>query len=79
LVLRKLSDRARADLLRLFFDMNGELADAKSNLADVRKKVTNGRRIREILNRGVVRGEIDPGRLTARIVALPTDLAATRC
>ena len=34
LLLRKLSDRARPDLLRLSFDMTGDLADAKSSFAD---------------------------------------------
>lgn len=75
LFLRKLSDRARPDLLRLFFDMAGDLADAKSNFADVREEITNGRLIRTILDRGIERGEVDPDRLTPRIVALPTDLA----
>lgn len=73
--LRKLSDRARPDLLRLFFDMTGDLVDAKSSFADVRKEITNGRLVRTILDRGIERGEVDPGRLTPRIVALPTDLA----
>ena len=75
LLLRKLSERARPDLLRLFFDMTGELADAKSSFADVRAEITNGRLIRTILDRGIARGEVDPDRLTPRIVALPTDLA----
>ena len=75
LLLRKLSDRARPDLLRLFFDMTGDLVDAKSNFADVRAEFANDRLIRTILDRGIARGEVDPDRLTPRIVALPTDLA----
>jgi AcrR family transcriptional regulator len=75
LLLRNLSDRARPDLLRLFFDMTGDLAEAKSNFADVRAEITNGHLIRAILDRGIHRGEVDPRRLTPRIVALPTDLA----
>jgi AcrR family transcriptional regulator len=75
LFLRKLSDRARPDLLRLFFDMTGDLADAKSSFADVRAEITNGRLIRTILDRAIARGEVDPDRLTPRIVGLPTDLA----
>jgi AcrR family transcriptional regulator len=75
LLLRKLSDRARPDLVRLVFDMMGDLADAKSNLADVRGEITNGRLIRTILDRGIARGELEPDRLTPRIVSLPTDLA----
>lgn len=75
LVLRKLSDRARPDMLRLFFDMTEDLTDAKSSFAGVREEVTSGRSIRAILDRGIERGEIDADRLTPRIVALPTDLA----
>lgn len=75
LFLRKLSDRARPDLLRLLFDMSGALPDAKSSLAEVREEITNGGRMRAILDRGIARGEIDPTRLTQRVVALPTDLA----
>ena len=75
LLLRRLSDRARPDLVRLLFDMTGDLADAKSNLADIRGEITNGRLIRAILDRGIARGEVDPERLTPRIVSLPTDLA----
>jgi AcrR family transcriptional regulator len=74
LFLRGLADRARPDLIRLVFDMSGDLADAKSSLADVRAEFANDRLMRAILDRGVARGEIDPDRLTPRIFALPTDL-----
>jgi AcrR family transcriptional regulator len=75
LLLRKLSDRARPELLRLIVDMGGDLADAKSSLADLKREITDGRIVRTILERGIARGEVDPDRLTPRIVALPTDLA----
>jgi AcrR family transcriptional regulator len=75
LLLRQLSDRARPDLLRLLFDMSGDLVDAKSNFAKVRAEFANDRLIHAILDRSTARGEIDPDRLTPRIVALPTDLA----
>jgi AcrR family transcriptional regulator len=75
LLLRKLSDRARPELLRLIFDMGSDLADAKSSLADLKREITDGRIVRTILERGIARGEVDPDRLTPRIVALPTDLA----
>ncbi|MCF1485147.1 TetR/AcrR family transcriptional regulator [Agrobacterium vitis] len=74
-LLRGLSDRARPDLTRLIVDMTGDLAESNSNLADIRGKIANDRLIRTILDRGVERGEIDPSRLTPRIVSLPTDLA----
>lgn len=75
LLLRCLSDRAQPDLIRLFFDMSRDLADAGSNFTEVRGELTDGEVMRSILRRGVDRGEIDPDRLTPRNVALPTDLA----
>jgi AcrR family transcriptional regulator len=75
LLLRRLSDRARPDLFRMLFDMSGDLANANSNLANVRAEIADDRLIRTILDRGIERGEVDPDRLTSRIVALPTDLA----
>jgi Tetracyclin repressor-like, C-terminal domain len=41
----------------------------------VRNEIANGSLLRSILDRGVSRGEVDPDRLTRRIVSLPTDLA----
>jgi AcrR family transcriptional regulator len=75
LLLRGLSSRARPDLLRLLFDMSGDLAAAKTRPADLRAEITNDRTIRAVLQRAIERGEVDPDRLTPRIVALPTDLA----
>lgn len=74
LLLRELSSRARPDVLRLLFDIGTDLADARSNLANLRAEVANDRLLRDVLERGVARGEIDPDRLTPRMVALPTDL-----
>jgi AcrR family transcriptional regulator len=75
LLLRCLSDRVQPDLIQLVFDMSRDLADAGSNLADVRRGLTDGEPMRSILKRGVDRGELDPDRLTPRNMALPTDLA----
>jgi AcrR family transcriptional regulator len=75
LLLRGLSSRARPDLLRLLFDMSGDLAAAKTRPADLRAEITNNRIIRTVIQRGIDRGEVDPDRLTPRIGALPTDLA----
>jgi Tetracyclin repressor-like, C-terminal domain len=75
LLLRGLSNRARPDLIRLLFDMSGDLAAANSRPADLRAEITNDRIIRTVIQRGIDRGEVDPDRLTPRIVSLPTDLA----
>jgi AcrR family transcriptional regulator len=74
-LLRGMSSRARPDLLRLLFDISGDLAAAKTRPADLRAEITNDRTIRAVLQRAIERGEVDPDRLTPRIVALPTDLA----
>jgi AcrR family transcriptional regulator len=72
--LRGLADRARPDLIRLVFDMSGDLAAANSSMADVRAEFVNNRLMSTIIDRGIARREIDPDRLTPRILALPTDL-----
>lgn len=75
LALRSMSNRLQPNLAQLAFDMSRDLADEGSNFSDVRAELTDGALLRTILKRGVDRGEIDPARLTPRIVGLPTDLA----
>jgi AcrR family transcriptional regulator len=79
LLLRRMSDRARPDMIRLVFDMQKDLADNQSNLADlrtqIRAQIVEPDVMQTILTRAVDRGEIAAARLTARIVSLPTDLA----
>ncbi|WP_421916842.1 TetR/AcrR family transcriptional regulator [Mesorhizobium sp.] len=79
LLLRQLSDRARPDLIRLIFDMQKDLADKHSNLADMRAhlraRIAGSDVMQPILARAIDRGEIAADRLTPRIVSLPTDLA----
>ncbi|MEW6345910.1 MAG: TetR/AcrR family transcriptional regulator [Pseudomonadota bacterium] len=79
LLLRRLSDRARPDLIRLVFDMQKDLADQHSNLAtmraQIRSQIVDSDVMQTILGRAIDRGEIAAARLTPRIVALPTDLA----
>jgi AcrR family transcriptional regulator len=79
LLLRRMSDRARPDMIRLVFDMQKDLADDHSNLADlrahIRAQIVEPDVMQTILGRAIDRGEIAPARLTPRIVSLPTDLA----
>ena len=79
MLLRLLSDRARPDMISLVFDMQKDLAEARANLADVRAQVrlqlVEPDILQTILGRAIVRGEIAVGRLTPRVVSLPTDLA----
>ena len=79
LLLRRMSDRARPDMIRLVFDMQKDLADAHSSLADIRSRlraqIVDSDVMQTILGRAIDRGEIAAARLTPRIVSLPTDLA----
>ena len=79
LLLRRMSDRARPDMVRLVFDMQRDLADNHSNLAalraHLRAQIVEPDVMQTILGRAISRGEIAAARLTPRIVSLPTDLA----
>lgn len=75
LVLRRMSDRARPDMIRLIFDMQKDLANKNSNFAEMRAQIIDSGAMQTILKRAVDRGEIDAASLTPRIVSLPTDLA----
>ena len=79
LLLRGLSDLARPDMIRLVFDMQKDLAETRSSLADIRAQlkaqIVDSDVMQIILGRAIDRGEIAAARLTPRIVSLPTDLA----
>jgi AcrR family transcriptional regulator len=79
LLRRRLSDLARPDMIRLVFDMQKDLADARSSLADIRAQlraqIVDHDVMQTILERAIDRGQIAAARLTPRIVSLPTDLA----
>jgi AcrR family transcriptional regulator len=79
LLLRQLSDRARPDMIRLLFDMQKDLADEHSSLAEmranVRAQIVDSDIMQTLLARAIDRGEIAAARLTPRIASLPTDLA----
>src|ERR1700733_3966522 len=79
LLLRGLSNLARPDMIRLVFDMQKDLAETRSSLADIRAQlkaeIVDSDVMQIILGRAIERGEIAAARLTPRIVSLPTDLA----
>lgn len=75
LLLRRLSDRAPHRLMRFVLDMRDDLLEAKSNIARLREEVGERGLVQRILARGVERGEIDPDRITPRVISLPIDLA----
>jgi AcrR family transcriptional regulator len=79
LMLRRLSDLARPDMIRLFFDMQKDLADRHSSFAAIRAhmraQIVDPDIMQTILRRAIDRGEVDAARLTPRIMSLPADLA----
>jgi AcrR family transcriptional regulator len=74
LLLRRFADRAPPELMRFIFDMRDELIETKSTPAAMAEKVGERDLVQRIVERGVVRGEIDPSRLTPRAISLPLDL-----
>lgn len=75
LLLRRVSDRAPQGIMHFVIEMQDDLRDARSNLAQLRDEVGERDLVQRILARGVERGEIDLDRLTPRIISLPIDLA----
>ena len=74
-LLRRMSARVRPDLIQLIFEMQADLADARSSYARIKPQVVGHDAMAAILQRAITRGEVDPARLTPRLAALPTDLA----
>jgi AcrR family transcriptional regulator len=79
LLLRRLSERARPDMLALISDMQRDLAATQSTWADIwataRAQFVGPTVMQTILGRAVARGEIRADRLTPRVMAVPADLA----
>jgi AcrR family transcriptional regulator len=74
-LLRRMSDRARPSIIKTMLNVTEGLAAEGTNLAAVKAQVVGARLMEEILQRAVARGEVDPTRLTPRIVSVATDLA----
>lgn len=78
MLLQKVSDRGMVAVVRVLFGMRDYFVETNSSLADLRnglrKPLGGSQMIDEIFQRGIQRGEIDPGKLTKRIAALPFDL-----
>jgi AcrR family transcriptional regulator len=74
MLLQKYSERGASTVTQVLFGMRDYFVETNSSLADLRAKLGNRRTIEDVLERGVRRGEIDPGKLTKRIASLPLDL-----
>jgi len=75
MLLRRFSDRSPPPLVRLVFEMSEDMAKASSNFLDIKREVGPYDPMKQVLDRAIARGEIDPGRLTPRLALLPTSLA----
>jgi AcrR family transcriptional regulator len=76
--LRKISDRGMIAVAKVLFSMRDYFVETNSSLAELRNELRrtlgDSRTFDEILQRGIRRGEIDPSKLTKRIISLPLDL-----
>lgn len=76
LLLSELSERAQPSMIRLMLDMMETLIDEGTNMAAVKAQIVDNRSLMVgILQRGIARGEVDPNRLTPRVVSVASDLA----
>ena len=71
LSLRKFADRSPPKLLRLLFEMSEDLAAENTSFMDERFRQNP---LRNVIERGVQRGEIDSQRLTRRVLSIPLSL-----
>jgi AcrR family transcriptional regulator len=71
--MKKISD-SRVVVITILFSMRDYFAETNTSMADFRSKLAHNHTVDEILQRGVERGEIDPTKLTKRVVSLPMDL-----
>jgi len=79
LLLRLWSARATPAPIRFMLELRNDLAPATGDLSGVRRslaaQVGESDLVASILRRAVARGEIDAGKLTPRVMAVPIDLA----
>jgi AcrR family transcriptional regulator len=73
-LLRHLSERGTPIMIKLLLSMSEYFSETDSGLADLRSKIARRGLFENVLQRGIARGEIDPKKLTPRIVSLPIDL-----
>lgn len=71
LVLRKYADRIPPGAMRLFFEMDGDMASTGDSFTHERFREDL---LGEVIKRGIARGEIDDKRLTPRILWTPQSL-----
>ena len=71
-LLQRFSDRAAQNGFKLLMGLSEYFIETNASLADIRNQVIGDGALKEVLVRGVARGELR--RLTSRISSLPADL-----
>nr|WP_295111557.1 TetR/AcrR family transcriptional regulator [uncultured Caulobacter sp.] len=71
-LLRQFADRVPPKLMRLLFEMSYDIAESGESFLHERFRQHP---LKPVLDRGIARGEIDPAKLTPRIVRVPMGLA----
>jgi AcrR family transcriptional regulator len=73
-LLQTFSDRGARTIIRVLLNMSEYFLESNSSIADLRQRIVGVGRMKEVLARGVKRGELDKSKLTPRISTLPVDL-----
>jgi AcrR family transcriptional regulator len=74
ILLQKLSERGTRTMIKVLLTMNDYFIETNSSFADLRERLVDESKFEQVLRRGVVRGELDQSKMTARISSLPLDL-----
>lgn len=73
-LMTKMSERGQPAMGAMLFGLGSYFDSESTNFASLRGKLHDFSELNGVLERAVARGEIDPAKLTARIVRLPVDL-----
>ncbi|SJZ98979.1 TetR/AcrR family transcriptional regulator [Consotaella salsifontis] len=74
ILLERLSDRGAGTMTRVLLNMTDYFIETGSSIAVIRDRIAGDDHLKEILQRGILRGELDPKKLTPRISTLALDL-----
>jgi AcrR family transcriptional regulator len=73
-LLQRFSDRGARIMTTVMLNMSEYFIETGSSIADIRDRIIGDSKLKDVLERAVARGELDPRKLTARISTLPVDL-----
>ncbi len=73
-LLQRFSDRGARIMTTVLLNMSEYFIETGFSIADIRERIIGDSKLKDVLERGVARGELDRRKLTARISTLPVDL-----